>query len=182
MSTPVGNAEDTLLLFTRYGTIAIELFPEVAPQTVERIKTLTNSGDYDNVAFHRVIPGFVAQTGDVEFGNLREGFNPGSVGLGESDLPDLPLEPSDLSFERGAVGMARAQAYDSGNSQFFITLADSTFLDGEYTLFGEVSYGMRFADRIRFTQDAEGTPLDGPLDSIGAALIPDTLAPGNTSV
>jgi len=182
MSTPLGNAEDTLLLFTRYGTVAIDLFPDIATETVAQIKFLATDGQYDNVAFHRVVPGFVAQTGDVQFGDTTDGFNPGRVGQGGSTRDDLPLEPSDISFERGIVGMARAAAPDSGNSQFFIMLQDAPSLDGRFTVFGEVTYGMQFVDQIRLTEDAAGVPLNGPLDTIGAALIPDTLAPGATSV
>jgi peptidylprolyl isomerase len=121
------------------GRVVIELLPQVAPKTVERIKTLTRKGFYNGLTFHRVIDGFMAQTGD-----------PTGTGMGGSDLPDVPAEFSDKeSFTRGAVGMARAQDPNSGNSQFFICFDDSTFLDGQYTLFGRVVEGMEYVDYIK---------------------------------
>jgi peptidylprolyl isomerase len=128
------------------GRVVIDLLPEVAPLHVERLVTLAERGDYDGVAFHRVIDGFMAQTGDVAFG--RPGAA-GRVGTGGSDLPDLPAEFSDLPFERGTVGMARAQAPDSANSQFFIMFAPAPHLDGQYTVVGRVIEGMAVVDAIR---------------------------------
>ncbi len=181
--SPPEEAEDILVLFLPAGTVTIDLLPDVAPETVTRIKTLTRAGEYDDVAFHRVFPGFVAQTGDVEFGNLAENYDPARVGTGGSDLPDLPLEPTDeFSFVRGAVGMARAAAPDSGNSQFFITYDDATFLDGDYTLFGEVSYGMPFVDRLKAGDPALNGRVEGVPDRILQAVIADDLAPGATAV
>ncbi len=142
------------------GTIEIELLPKVAPQHVERIKALAKEGAYDNVAFHRVIEGFMAQTGDVEFGT-REAFASGRAGMGGSPLADLPAEFSDLKFERGTVGMARSQDPDSANSQFFIMFAPAPFLDGQYTVVGQVVSGMEVVDAIQRGSGANGT-VDAP--------------------
>ena len=128
------------------GTVTIDLFEDVAPRHVERITTLAEQGAYDDVVFHRVIDGFMAQTGDVQFG--RGGVTPQS-GTGGSDLPNVEAEFSeDLSFERGVVGMARSQDPDSANSQFFIMFAPGPFLDGQYTIVGEVTDGMDVVDAI----------------------------------
>jgi peptidylprolyl isomerase len=133
------DPENTIYMELKDGRIVIELLPQVAPKTVERIKTLTRKGFYNGLTFHRVIDGFMAQTGD-----------PTGTGMGGSDLPDVPAEFSDKeSFTRGAVGMARAQDPNSGNSQFFICFDDSTFLDGQYTLFGRVVEGMEYVDYIK---------------------------------
>ncbi|MCE0505186.1 MULTISPECIES: peptidylprolyl isomerase [unclassified Roseivivax] len=128
------------------GTVVIDLFEEVAPQHVTRITELAEAGAYDEVVFHRVIDGFMAQTGDVEFG--KAGGDLRMAGRGGSDLADLPAEFSDLAFERGVVGMARAQSPDSANSQFFIMFAPGPFLDGQYTVVGEVTEGMEVVDAI----------------------------------
>ena len=135
---PKYNPENLLNIETKYGKIVIELLPEIAPKHVERIKTLARRGFYDNVVFHRVIDGFMAQTGD-----------PTGTGTGGSDLPDLKAEFSDEPHIRGAVSMARASSPNSANSQFFIALKDSRFLDGQYTAFGRVIEGMEFVDKIK---------------------------------
>ena len=138
-----------MILKLKDGDVKIELFEDVAPNHVKRIKDLANSGKYDNVVFHRVIDGFMAQTGDVKFGNLFLGFTPEMVGRGGSDLDDLKSEFSDIPFDRGIVGMARAQNPNSANSQFFIMLADGHFLNGNYTVFGKVISGMDVVDKIK---------------------------------
>ncbi len=130
------------------GTVEIELLPEVAPQHVARIRTLARSGAYDGVAFHRVIDGFMAQTGDVQWAT-RETIDEGRAGTGGSDLPDLPAEFSDIPFDRGVVGMARARDPDSANSQFFIMFDEGYFLNGQYTVVGRVIEGMEVVDEIR---------------------------------
>ncbi|WP_424927282.1 peptidylprolyl isomerase [Amaricoccus tamworthensis] len=130
------------------GTVEIELLPELAPQHVERIKTLAEAGAYDNVVFHRVIEGFMAQTGDVQFGTV-EAFPQGRAGTGGSDMGDVPAEFGDTPFDRGVVGMARAQNPDSANSQFFIMFEDGHFLNGQYTVFGRVISGMDVIDQIQ---------------------------------
>ena len=127
------------------GTVTIDLFEDVAPQHVERITELASSGAYDGVAFHRVIEGFMAQTGDVACGT--EGASC-PAGTGGSDMPNLPAEFSDRSFERGVVGMARSMDPDSANSQFFIMFAPAPHLNGQYTVVGEVTGGMDVVDQI----------------------------------
>ncbi len=139
------DSKNLLNIETKYGTIIIELMPQAAPKHVERIKTLANRGFYDNVPFHRVIDGFMAQTGD-----------PTGTGTGGSDLPDLRAEFSDELHIRGAVSMARASSPNSANSQFFIVLKDSRFLDGQYTVFGRVIEGMEFVDQIKKGGGANG--------------------------
>ena len=129
------------------GVIEIELLDEIAPAHVERIRNLARAGAYDNVVFHRVIEGFMAQSGDVRFG--RRNGDLARAGMGGSDLPDLKAEFSDVPFTRGTVGMARSQHPDSANSQFFIMFADAPFLDGNYTVFGKVVAGQEVVDSIR---------------------------------
>ncbi|WP_112322635.1 peptidylprolyl isomerase [Oceanibium sediminis] len=141
------------------GTIEIELLPEVAPQHVARIKELAEAGAYDGVAFHRVIDGFMAQTGDVEFGT-RDMVSQGRAGMGGSNLPDVPAEFSDVPFDRGVVGMARSQNPDSANSQFFIMFKEGYFLNGQYTVFGRVISGMDVVDQIQRGVGQGGTVPD----------------------
>ncbi len=141
------------------GTVEILLRPDVAPQHVARIKELARAGAYDNVAFHRVIEGFMAQTGDVEFGT-REAYPAGRAGTGGSDRPDLPAEFSDLSFQKGVVGMARSQDPDSANSQFFIMFDEGAFLDGDYTVVGRVISGQDVVDRIKRGAAQSGSVTD----------------------
>ena len=139
-----------MILKLKNGDVEIELFSEVAPNHVERIKTLADSGKYDGVVFHRVIDGFMAQTGDVQFGNSdSKEFNLSRAGMGGSDLPDLKAEFSNLPHERGTLSMARSQNPDSANSQFFICFQPAPFLDRQYTVFGKVISGMEFVDKIK---------------------------------
>ena len=140
------------------GTIEIALDP-AAPQHAERLKALARQGAYDGVAFHRVIEGFMAQTGDVEFGT-KAAFPEGRAGTGGSSLPDLPAEFSATPFRRGTVGMARADDPNSANSQFFIMFADGDFLNGKYTVVGEVVSGMDVVDRIRRGEGSSGAVSD----------------------
>ncbi|MCJ8139227.1 peptidylprolyl isomerase [Falsirhodobacter halotolerans] len=127
------------------GQVVIDLFPDVAPKHVAQIVQLAQAGEYDDVVFHRVIDGFMAQTGDVEFG---KGAVTRQSGMGGSDLPDLPAEFSDKAFQRGTVGMARSQSPNSANSQFFIMFAPGDFLNGQYTVVGQVIEGMDVVDAI----------------------------------
>jgi peptidylprolyl isomerase len=143
------------------GTIRVDLFEEVAPQHVERITTLAERGAYDGVVFHRVIEGFMAQTGDVEFGRI-EGGDMARAGMGGSDLPDLPAEFSEVSFERGVIGMARAADPDSANSQFFIMFAPAPHLDGQYTVVGRVTEGMEIVDAIKRGEGRNGAVIGRP--------------------
>ena len=139
-----------MILKLKDGDVKIELFPDIAPGHVKRIKELANSGKYNGVVFHRVIDGFMAQTGDVQFGNSdSKEFNLSRAGMGGSDLPDLKAEFSNLPHERGTLSMARSQNPDSANSQFFICFQPAPFLDKQYTVFGKVISGMEFVDKIK---------------------------------
>ena len=139
-----------MILKLKDGDIKIELFEDVAPKHVKRIKQLAKDGKYDGVVFHRVIDGFMAQTGDVQFGNSsNDQFDLKRAGMGGSDLPDLKEEFSDLPHERGTLSMARSQDPNSANSQFFICFKESSFLDRQYTVFGKVIEGMELVDKIK---------------------------------
>ncbi|MEM9968333.1 MAG: peptidylprolyl isomerase [Pseudomonadota bacterium] len=142
------------------GVISIDLFEEVAPLHVERITTLAAAGRYNGVVFHRVIEGFMAQTGDVQFGKL--GSDMRRAGRGGSDLPNLPAEFSDVPFDRGVVGMARAQSPDSANSQFFIMFDEGYFLNGQYTVVGRVTDGLDVLDSIKLGQGGNGAVIGAP--------------------
>tara|TARA_B100001142_G_scaffold323179_1_gene372746 strand:+ start:132 stop:692 length:561 start_codon:yes stop_codon:yes gene_type:complete len=142
--------ENIMILKLKDGDVKIELFEDVAPKHVERIKELANSGKYDNVVFHRVIDGFMAQTGDVKFGNSsNDDFDLRRAGTGGSDMEDLKSEFSELPHERGTLSMARSQDPNSANSQFFICFKAAPFLDRQYTVFGKVLEGMEFVDKIK---------------------------------
>ncbi|WP_415314331.1 peptidylprolyl isomerase [Candidatus Pelagibacter sp. Uisw_106] len=142
--------ENIMILKLKDGDIKIELFEDVAPNHVKRIKQLAKDGKYDSVVFHRVIDGFMAQTGDVQFGNSsNDQFDLKRAGMGGSDLPDLKEEFSDLPHERGTLSMARSQDPNSANSQFFICFKESSFLDRQYTVFGKVIEGMDLVDKIK---------------------------------
>ncbi|MQY41626.1 peptidylprolyl isomerase [Epibacterium sp. SM1969] len=142
------------------GTITVDLFEDVAPKHVEQITALAAEGQYDGVVFHRVIDGFMAQTGDVQFG--KEGGDMRRAGTGASDRPDLPAEFSQLPFERGVVGMARSQNPNSGNSQFFIMFDAGYFLNGQYTVVGEVTEGMDVVDAIKRGRGPNGAVIGAP--------------------
>ena len=150
-----------MILKLKDGDVKIEMFPDVAPNHVKRITELANSGKYDNVVFHRVIDGFMAQTGDVKFGNSEsKDFNLAKAGMGGSDLPDLKQEFNDVPHERGTVSMARSSDPDSGNSQFFICFDQASFLDRQYTVFGKVIEGMEFIDMIKKGDGQNGSVSD----------------------
>jgi len=142
------DPENTILIELKGGTVAVELLPGVAPLHSARMKELARAGAYDNVCFHRVIEGFMAQTGDVAHGDMEDGFNLRRAGTGGSDLPDLPAEFSATPHDRGTLGAARAQDPDSANSQFFINFRDNHFLNGNYTVYGRVISGMEHVDAI----------------------------------
>ena len=142
--------ENIMLLELKYGNVKIELFPEVAPNHVERFKTLANSKKYNGVVFHRVIDKFMAQTGDVQFGNSsNENYDLNRAGTGGSDLPNLKSEFSNVPHVRGTLSMARSQDPNSANSQFFICFEDASHLDRNYTIFGKVIEGMEYIDKIK---------------------------------
>ncbi|SEN36146.1 peptidyl-prolyl cis-trans isomerase B (cyclophilin B) [Gemmobacter aquatilis] len=144
----IKDPENTIIMTLKDGDVVIELLSEVAPKHAARMKELARAGAYDNVCFHRVIDGFMAQTGDVENGNMEKGFNLRRAGTGGSDLPDLPAEFSKLPHDRGTLGAARSQNPNSANSQFFINFKDNHFLNGQYTVYGRVIAGMEFVDKI----------------------------------
>jgi peptidylprolyl isomerase len=144
------DPENTIFLDLKQGRVVIKLLPEVAPKTVAQIKTLARQGFYDNTPFHRVIEGFMAQGGD-----------PTGTGGGGSKLPNLPLEASQRHFVRGVCGMARTSDPNSGNSQFFIMFAPAPSLDGNYTIWGQVTRGMEFVDQIKRGSGGGGT-VSGP--------------------
>ena len=142
------------------GTVVIDLLENAAPQHVERITALAEAGAYDDVVFHRVIDGFMAQTGDVEFGKMGQDMR--MAGRGGSDLPDLPAEFSDINYDRGVVGMARSQDPDSANSQFFIMFDEGAFLNGQYTVVGRVIEGMDVVDAIKRGTGPNGSVMGEP--------------------
>ena len=157
----INAAENKMILKIEYGDVEIELFSDIAPNHVKRIKTLAENKKYDGVVFHRVIDGFMVQTGDVEFGNSNsKNYNLRLVGTGGSDLPNLKAEFSDIPHERGTLSMARSQDPDSGNSQFFICLETSPHLDRQYTAFGKVTKGMEFIDKIKKGDGPNGSVSD----------------------
>jgi len=150
--------ENIMILKLKDGDVKIELFEDKAPNHVKRIKQLAADGKYDGVVFHRVIDGFMAQTGDVKFGNSsNDDFNLRLAGTGGSDLSDLKEEFSDLPHQRGTLSMARSQDPNSANSQFFICFKEASFLDRQYTVFGKVIEGMEFVDKIK-----RGEPASDP--------------------
>ncbi len=142
------DLENTIIIELKDGPVHITLLPDVAPQHCARMKELARSGQYDNVCFHRVIDGFMAQTGDVANGDMEDGFNIGAAGTGGSDLPNVPAEFSKLPHDRGTIGAARSAMPDSANSQFFINFSDNHFLNGQYTVYGRVTSGMEHVDAI----------------------------------
>ena len=153
----IDDPENTIILTLKDGDVTIRLLPDVAPKHVERMKALARAGAYDNVCFHRVIEGFMAQTGDVANGNMEKGFDLRRAGTGGSDHPDLPAEFSKLPHARGSIGAARSSNPNSANSQFFINFKDNDFLNGQYTVYGQVVRGMEHVDRI-----ARGEPPANP--------------------
>ena len=149
--------ENTMIMQLKDGDVIIELFQDIAPQHVERFKKLIKEKKYNGVVFHRVIDGFMAQTGDVKFGNSNlETYNMNKVGTGESEYPDLKAEFSNLPHERGTLSMARSNDPNSANSQFFICFAPAPSLDRQYTIFGKVIKGMEFVDLIKRGEGSNG--------------------------
>ena len=144
----INDPENTILIQLKGGTVTIALLPDVAPEHSARMKALARAGAYDNVCFHRVIDGFMAQTGDVANGNMEKDFNLRRAGTGASDMPDLPAEFSKLPHDRGTLGAARSSAPNSANSQFFINFSDNHFLNNNYTVYGRVIAGMEHVDAI----------------------------------
>lgn len=165
-SLSVAASADNLVLTLKDGSVTIRLRPDLAPKHVAQIEKLVKDGAYDNVVFHRVIPGFMAQTGDVKFGKKGGAeFNISRAGMGGSSYPDLPAEFSKEPFKRGTVGMARSQNPNSANSQFFICFDNASFLNGQYTVVGEVVKGMNVVDKIK----------KGRTDNNGSVADPDVI-------
>jgi peptidylprolyl isomerase len=153
----IKDPENTILMELKDGTVTIALLPDVAPLHCERMKTLVREGKYDNVCFHRVIDGFMAQTGDVANGNMEEDFYIRAAGTGCSDYDDVNAEFSKVPHARGSIGAARSASPNSANSQFFINFKDNDFLNGQYTVYGQVMSGMEHVDAI-----ARGEPPMNP--------------------
>ncbi len=164
LSTNQSIAEENIMILKlKDGDVKIELFEDVAPNHVKRIKDLADSGKYDNVVFHRVIDGFMAQTGDVRYGNSdSKEFDLRRAGMGGSDLPDLEQEFSSLPHDRGTLSMARSSDPNSANSQFFICFKPAPFLDRQYTVFGKVLEGMEFVDKIKRGDDSNNGTVTDP--------------------
>ena len=144
----IKDPENTILMELKGGTVTIELLPDIAPAHCARMKELARAGAYDNVVFHRVIDGFMAQTGDVANGNTEKNYNPSRCGTGGSDLGDVKAEFSGVPHDRGTLGAARSGNPDSANSQFFINFSDNHFLNRQYTVYGRVVAGMEHVDAI----------------------------------
>ena len=161
LSTQLFAEESIMILKLKDGEVKIKLFPDIAPNHVKRFKALADSNQYDGVVFHRVIDGFMAQTGDVEFGNsTNDNYDLNRAGTGGSDLPNLKAEFSNIAHEKGILSMARSSDPDSANSQFFICFAPAPHLDRNYTAFGKVVEGMEFVDKIKKGIDQNGSVRD----------------------
>ena len=161
LTTALKAKENIMILKLKDGDVEIQLFPDVAPKHVERIQKLANDGLYDNVVFHRVIDGFMAQTGDVKFGNSSsKDFDLSRAGMGGSDLPDLKAEFNNMPHVKGTVSMARSSNPDSANSQFFICFEEASHLDRSYTVFGKVIKGMEFVEKIKRGDGPNGSVSD----------------------
>ncbi|MEI9414758.1 peptidylprolyl isomerase [Mesorhizobium sp. Cs1321R2N1] len=174
VSAYAADPENTMIITLKDGDVTVALRPDLAPKHVAQIKKLVRDHAYDNVAFHRVIDGFMAQTGDVKFGNMNKGFNAQAVGTGGSDLPDLPAEFSQTEhYKRGVVGMARSQDPNSANSQFFIMFAPAPPLDGQYTIVGNVVSGMELVDKIKKGDEADNGTVTDPDRMIKVRIVAD---------
>ncbi len=161
LNTQLNAKENIMILKLKYGEVEIELYPDKAPNHVKRFKELANQGKYDNVVFHRVIDGFMAQTGDVKFGNSSSSeFNLSLAGTGGSDLPNVKAEFTDIAHTRGTLSAARSADPDSANSQFFICFDSAPHLDRQYSAFGKVIRGMEFVDMIKRGDPNSGSVPD----------------------
>lgn len=167
----IADPENTILMELKSGTVVIQLLTDIAPKHCARIKELARAGAYDNVVFHRVIDGFMAQTGDVQNGNTERDYNPRRAGTGGSDLPDLPAEFSGIPHDRGTLGAARSANPNSANSQFFINFKDNHFLNRQYTVYGRVISGMEHVDAI-----TRGEPPANPDKMLSVKVAADVAA------
>ena len=164
----IKDPENTIIMEVKGGTVVIELLPDIAPLHCERMKSLVRSRLYDNVCFHRVIEGFMAQTGDVQYGNMEENFDIRMAGRGGSEFSDVKAEFSGIPHDRGTLGAARSSNPDSANSQFFINFADNHFLNRQYTVYGRVISGMEFVDGLE-----RGEPPAAPDKMISVKVAAD---------
>ncbi|OCX67029.1 peptidylprolyl isomerase [Thioclava sp. SK-1] len=164
----IKDPENTIIIELKDGPVIIELLPDIAPLHSERMKKLARDGAYDNVAFHRVIDGFMAQTGDVAHANMEKDYNPGRAGTGGSEYDDVPAEFSRIPHDRGTLGAARSSNPNSANSQFFINFGDNHFLNGQYTVYGRVIEGMEHVDAI-----TRGEPPKSPDRMISVKVAAD---------
>ncbi len=164
----IKDPENTVIVELKDGNVIIELLPDIAPMHCDRMKELAREGAYDNVCFHRVIDGFMAQTGDVQHGDMEDGFNLRAAGTGGSDKKDLPAEFSGIPHDRGTLGAARSQNPNSANSQFFINFKDNHFLNRQYTVYGRVIEGMELVDNI-----TKGEPPANPDRMISVKVAAD---------
>ena len=168
----IKDRENALIMETTQGKVVIEMLPDLAPNHVKRIKELAREGAYDGVVFHRVIDGFMAQTGDVKFGNSSSpNYAPSRAGMGGSDKPDLKAEFNNMNHGRGTCSMARAQHPNSANSQFFICFDDASFLNRQYTVWGQVIEGMDNVDKIK-----RGEPVQDPDKIVSLKVAADVAA------
>ncbi|MDN5928841.1 MAG: peptidylprolyl isomerase [Hyphomicrobiales bacterium] len=167
------DPDNTMIITLKSGDVTIALRPDLAPKHVAQIKKLVREGAYDHVAFHRVISGFMAQTGDVKYGNTKKGYNAKLAGTGGSDLPDLPAEFSKEPYVRGTVGMARSQNPNSANSQFFIMFAPAPSLEGDYTVVGNVESGMELVDMIKKGNPGQNGAVTDPDSMIKVRIASD---------
>jgi peptidylprolyl isomerase len=168
----INDRENALIMETTQGKVVIEMLPDLAPNHVKRIKELAREGAYDGVVFHRVIDGFMAQTGDVKFGNSSSpNYAPSRAGMGGSDKPDLKAEFNNMNHGRGTCSMARAQNPNSANSQFFICFDDASFLNRQYTVWGQVIEGMDNVDKIK-----RGEPVQDPDKIVSLKVAADVAA------
>lgn len=170
-SSYAGDKDDILVLALKDGDVAIQLRPDLAPQHVEQIKKLVHDGAYNDVVFHRVIDGFMAQTGDVQYGNLKKNYDANSAGMGGSSYPNIKAEFSNEPFVRGTVGMARSQNPNSANSQFFICFEPASSLNGQYTIIGKVIKGMDVVDKIKKGSNSDNGKVSNPDHIMKASLV-----------
>ena len=164
----IKDPENTIIMEVKGGSVVLELLPDIAPLHCERMKALVRSGLYDNVCFHRVIDGFMAQTGDVQYGNMESNFDIRMAGRGGSEFSDVKAEFSGIPHDRGTLGAARSSSPDSANSQFFINFADNHFLNRQYTVYGRVISGMEFVDGLE-----RGEPPAAPDKMISVKVAAD---------
>ena len=165
--------DNTMIIKLKDGDVVIALRPDIAPKHVEQIKALARKGFYDGVVFHRVIDGFMAQTGDGQFGDSDGTYQPEMAGTGGSDLPNIPAEFSKEPFVRGTIGMARAQDPNSANSQFFIMFAPGDFLNGQYTVVGNVESGMELVDKIKKGDQNNNGSVNDPDKMVSVKIASD---------